>query len=50
MYSYLNTYAQMGVMLVNKVAIAAWVMATVTPVVAMAEWVVYTIIHRHESL
>ena len=32
------------VRLVNKVATAAWVMAIVTPVVAMAEWMIDTII------
>ena len=31
-----------NVMLVNKLAIAAWVMAIVTPVVTMAEWVIDT--------
>ena len=31
------------VMLINKVVIAAWVMAIVTPLVAMAEWVIDTI-------
>ena len=37
-------YIRKYVMLVNKVSIAALVMAIVTPVVAVAEWVVYTII------
>ena len=32
--------------LVGGVSMAAWVMAIVTPVVAMAEWVVYTIIYH----
>ena len=46
MYTYTHTHnwVYKDVMPVNKVSIAAWVMAIVTPIVAMAEGVIYTII------
>ena len=46
MYTYIHTHRCIykDVMLVNKVAIAAWMMAIITLVVAMAEWVIDTII------
>ena len=42
MYTYIHMYncVYKDVMLVNKVAMAAWVMPIVTPVVALAEWVI----------
>ena len=46
MYTYIHVHncVYKDVMLANRVAIAAWVMAIVTPVVAVAEWVIDTII------
>ena len=43
-YIHMHNCVYKDVMLVNKVAIAAWVMAIVTPVADMAEWVIDTII------
>ena len=43
-YIHMCNCAYKDVMLVNKVAIAAWVMAIVTPVVDMTEWAIDTII------
>ena len=40
----MHNYVYRDGILVNKVVIAAWVMAIVTPVVAISEWVIDTII------